>query len=75
MEKMSAAQIRALIKTNEETFNVASATLQDILNEPEPRRPYYMERLISQLNLCSEIAERRAMLEFELKKALQSGRE
>lgn len=72
MEEMTVTQIRALIKINEENFDAASATLQDILNEQEPRRPFYMERLIAQLNLCSGIAERRAMLEFELKKAIQS---
>ena len=67
--KMNVAQIQGSIKVNEETFKQASATLREILDEPEPRRPYYLERLIASLNLCSDICRNRARLEFELLKA------
>lgn len=73
-EMMTAAQIRGSIQVNELAWDQASKTLREILDEPRPRRAYYNERLISQLNLCSEIAGDRARLEFELQKAIQSGR-
>jgi hypothetical protein len=73
-ESMSASQIRGSIQVNEQAWDQASKTLRELLDEPRPRRAYYNERLISQLNLCSEIAGDRARLEFELQKAIQSGR-
>ena len=75
MEKeMTSAQIRASIQVNEETYKQASATLREILDEPEPRRPYYLERLITSLNLCADICRHRVKLEFDLQKAIQSGK-
>lgn len=71
--KMTSAQIRASIKVNEETYKQASGTLREILDEKEPRRPYYLERLIGALNLCADICRHRAKLEFELQKAIQAG--
>lgn len=73
-EKVSSEQIRANIKVNEGTFEQAMGTLRAILDEPEPRRPYYLERLISALNLCSDVAKHRAKLELELQLAVQSGK-
>lgn len=74
MEKqMTSVQIRASIKVNEETYKQMSETLREILDEKEPRRPYYLERLIAALNLCSDICKHRAKLEFELQKAIQAG--
>ena len=74
VDDMTSAQIRASIKVNEETFKQASGQLREILDEPEPRRPYYLERMIVALNLCSDIAKHRAKLECDLQKAIQSGR-
>lgn len=71
--QMTAEQIRASIKVNEETFKQASATLRKILDEPEPRRPYHLERMIASLNLCTDIAKHRAKLEYQLQQAVQSG--
>lgn len=73
-ESMSAAQIRGSIAVNEQSWEQASKTLREILDETKPRREYHLERMISALNLCSDIAKDRARLEFELKKAIQSGR-
>jgi hypothetical protein len=72
--KMTSAQIRASIKVNEETYKQASGTLREILDEKEPRRPYYLERLITSLNLCADICRHRAKLEFELQKAIRAGK-
>lgn len=72
--EMTSAQIRGLIKVNEETFEQASCNLRKILDEPAPHRAYYLERLISALNLCSELAGRRAKYENDLRKAIQAGR-
>ena len=72
-ETMTAEQIRASIKEDEETFKRASATLRKILDEPEPRRPYHLERMIASLNLCSDIAQHRAKLGYQLQQAVQSG--
>lgn len=73
-EKMTAAQIRGSIQVNESAWEQAMKTLRELLDESKPHRSYYTERLISQLNLCSEIAKDRARLEAELRKAMQSGR-
>lgn len=73
-EKMTAAQIRGSIQVNESAWEQASKTLRELLDESKPHRPYYTDRLISQLNLCSEIVKDRARLEYELQKAVQSGR-
>lgn len=73
-EMMSSKQIRASIDVNKGTFEQASQTLRNILDEPEPRRPYYFERLIGALNLCTDVAKHRAKLEFDLQKAIQAGR-
>lgn len=73
--KMTSEQIRASIKVNEETYKQASGTLREILDEKEPRRPYYLERLIGSLNLCADICRHRAKLEFELQKAIQAGKQ
>lgn len=73
-EMMTAAQIRGSIQVNESAWEQASKTLRELLDESNPHRPYYTDRLISQLNLCSEIAGDRARLEFELQKAIQAGR-
>ena len=62
----TSAQVQAEIASLEETFELAAATLRDILDEQKPHNPYYLERLISQLNLCTEIAQSRARLEYEL---------
>lgn len=73
-EMMTAEQIRGSIQVNELAWEQASKTLREILDETKPRREYHLERMISALNLCSDIAQDRARLEFELKKAIQSGR-
>ena len=73
-QTMTAAQIRGSIEVNKQAWEQASATLREILDEPEPRRPYYLERMVAQLNLCSDIAKDRARLEIELNKAVQAGR-
>lgn len=70
----TSAAIRASIEVNKQTFEQASATLREILDESEPRRPYHLERMITSLNLCSDIAKHRAKLESELQKAIQAGR-
>lgn len=72
-QTMTAEQIRASIKVNEETFKQASTALRKILDEPEPRRPYHLERMIASLNLCTDIAKHRAKLEYQLQQAVQSG--
>ena len=71
--KMTSDQIRASIKVNEETYKQASGTLREILDEKEPRRPYYHERLMVSLNLCADICRNRAKLEYDLQKAIQAG--
>lgn len=71
---MTAAQIRGSIAVNEQAWKQASKTLREILDEPEPRREYHLERMITALNLCSDIAKDRARLEHELTKAIQAGR-
>lgn len=71
--EMTAEQIRGCIKVSDETFKQASATLREILEEKEPRRPYYHERLITSLNLCADICRHRAKLEYDLRKAIQAG--
>ena len=73
-QEMTSKQIRACIKLNEETSKQAFATLREILDEKEPRRPYHLERLIVSLNLCSDICKNRAKLEYSLQKAIQSGK-
>ena len=70
----TAAQIRGSISVNEQAWEQASKTLREILDEPKPRRPYHTERMISALNLCSDIAKDRARLEYELQRAIQAGR-
>lgn len=75
MEKeLTSDQIRATIQVNEETYKQASAILREILDEPEPRMPYHLERLITALNLCIDICRRRAKLDFDLQKEIQSGK-
>lgn len=70
----SSAVIRASISVNEKTFEQAVGTLREILDEPEPRRPYHLERMITALNLCTDVAKSRARLEAELQKSLQMGK-
>lgn len=70
----SSTEIRASISVNEKTFEQVVATLRSILDEPEPRRPYHLERMIAALNLCTDVAKSRSRLEAELQKALQSGK-
>lgn len=72
--EMTAEQIRGCIKVSDETFKQAFATLREILDEKEPRRPYYLSRLLNSLNLCSEICRNRTRLEYDLQKAIQAGR-
>ena len=72
-KKETSAQIRARIEANEEVCKQAFSTLREILDEKEPRRPYYLERLISSLNVCSDICQGRARLEYALEKAIQAG--
>lgn len=73
-EMMTAEQIRGSIQVNEQAWEKASKTLRGILDEKKPHRAYHLERMISALNLCSDIAKDRARLEFELQKAIQAGR-
>ena len=72
--KESSDQIRAKIEVNKKTWEQASGTLREILDEPEPRQPYYLERLISALNLCTDVAKHRAQLEEGLQRAIQMGK-
>lgn len=72
-KKKTSEQIRATIEVNEETRKQAFSTLREILDEKEPHRPYYLERLITSLNVCSDICKSRARLEYDLQKAIQAG--
>ena len=73
-KEYTSAGLRAMIEFNEDTERKAFAHLRDVLDEPEPRREYYLERLMAATNLCSDILKSRARLEFELQKAIQAGR-
>lgn len=75
MEKELTAQAaQALIDLNEKTSREAFATLRRIIDEPEPRRGFYQERLLTSLTLCTDLVKARIRYESERRKALQAGR-
>lgn len=74
LDRLTVAQLRALLRYNEETFDEVAVVLGAVAGWRRGEA-YYGERLLALLTLAGELVRKHIEIEDALRRAIQAGRE